>query len=266
MRKKKFSMIKTRTQPSIDFTDVLVGNTHHIGEREDQQDSFGVSNIMDKSYAMQNGILAVVADGMGGLANGGRVSALVVSSMIEMLSNTNGEMSEHQKLLKMLYFANSNVNELLRGEEESGSTVVATLIKNNVLSAVSVGDSHIYLYRKGTIIKLNRDHVYGEELDVCVGKGELDANKALADPRRGALTSYIGMGEIEYVDTFCIPLMRGDKIVLATDGVYGTLSDNELAQILVHPPHKASMVIENAIFAKKKPHQDNFTAIIMEVL
>ncbi len=246
---------------------LIIGNTHNVGAREDQQDSFGMSNAMDKSFVATHGILAVVADGMGGLSNGARVSSMVVRSMIDTHSTLSPEVDGSQALLYMLEEANNNVNAMLEGESDSGSTVVAVLLKGNEFSTISVGDSHIYLYRNGAVVQLNRDHVYGVELDKLASRGEISHEDARNDSRRGALTSYVGMGKIAEIDLpgNKVAVHTGDKIILATDGIFGTLGDDQLASILSMNAYEASAEIERRILEIGKRYQDNFTAVIIEI-
>jgi len=52
--------------------------------------------------------------------------------------------------------------------------------------------------------------------------------------------------------------------LLMTDGVFGTLNDEEMLAILTaHAPYAAAAALEKAVLAKQKPKQDNFTAIIL---
>ena len=64
-----------------------------------------------------------------------------------------------------------------------------------------------------------------------------------------------------------IPLNSGDKIVLMSDGVFGTLDDETLTRVLVRSPNvvEAAHKLEDAVLMEKKTNQDNFTAVIIEI-
>jgi len=94
--------------------------------------------------------------------------------------------------------------------------------------------------------------------------------KVLAEnPRRRTLTSYLGLADEPAMDFPAepIPLNSGDKIVLMSDGVFGTLDDETLTRVLVRSPNvvEAAHKLEDAVLMEKKANQDNFTAVIIEI-
>lgn len=254
-----------RQEPEISVT---IGKTHHVGARDNQQDSLGISNTSNPSIVDKKGIFAVVADGMGGLTYGSEVSVIVAVSMLRYFHERVFRQSLDLELLKMLYHANEEVNEFLgsKGIGQSGSTVVATIIKDNRLYWISVGDSHIYLYRDHALIQLNRDHNYGRILDERAAKNEISFDEARSNTMRHALTSFIGIGELTKVDRNEEPikLLPNDRVILMSDGVYNTLNDEEIVQCMQGSPEESASLIETQIQNKNRPHQDNFTAIILE--
>lgn len=259
-------LIHTQTDSSA-FS-LRIGNAHHIGARENQQDSFGISDISDSALCMEKGVLAVVADGMGGLANGAQISATVTSVMLKYFEAQRAGADCPEELLAMLGHANDEVNRFLNSgaHEQSGSTVVAALIKGNALHFISVGDSRICLVRGGSLIPINREHTYASELDEKAARGEISPTQARSDPQRRALTSYIGMGRLEKIDRSLrpIPLQHGDRILLMTDGVFGTLTEQEILDTVKLDAYEAAPALEGAVLGKKKPGQDNFTAVILQ--
>lgn len=245
---------------------ILIGNAHHIGNREEQQDSFGVSDLSNEALLREKGLLAVVADGMGGLDNGAEISSIVTQSMLHGFAQQPGRVDPAYRLLALVEDANARVNQHLDGSTGSGSTVVATLIHQGKLLLISVGDSRIYLHRNGVLLQLNREHVYGAELDGRAARGEMLYADALGDRQRKALTSYIGMGGLAAIDRTISPIVLcdGDKILLMTDGVYGTLADDEIATHMGLPAYEAAAKVETAVLEKQRKYQDNFTLIVLE--
>lgn len=246
---------------------VRIGNAHHIGARQNQQDSFSISDVTDDKLCRERGIFAVVADGMGGLSNGAQISATVTSSMQSSFL-TGGPAEPSMKLLEMLHYANRQVNDYLRWNPgtQSGSTVVAVLIKGASMHFISVGDSRIYLCRGKTLTQLNREHTYASDLDEKAAKGEISLEEAMSDPQRKALTSYIGMGELAKIDRSVHPfqLVPGDRILLMSDGVFGTLTAKEIWEAVQTDAYHGAERIEQLVLAKNKASQDNFTAVVIE--
>ncbi len=254
---------------SSDECPVYVASIHDVGRRSMQQDSFGLSDTEDAELVESKGILAVVADGMGGLEDGERMSQIVVVNMLQGFDAASPDIPGDTLLRSLIDQANDAVNQDL-GEEmigKCGSTVVAVMIRENRLFWISVGDSHIYVYRNGKLVKLNHDHNYGAQLDESVARGEISIEEALSDKQRAALTSFIGIGELELVDQNANPigLETGDRILLMSDGIYGTVPFERLREILGQPLKQACLLIDKEIHEKNKRNQDNYTCVILEM-
>lgn len=235
----------------------------HIGARNDQQDSCTYS---DPALYLQRGMLAVVADGMGGLANGKAVSSTLVRIYDEGFQRAHPQQNSADLLLELAVRANAQINRMLQGKERSGSTLVAALVKNGYLHFLTVGDSRIYLYRGGALIQLNREHIYQEELAVKAVNRAVPLNQVREDRQASSLTSYFGIGRIPALDRNDegIKLINGDRILLASDGVFGTLSAAQLESALAKNVNDAATMIGDMIRAADKPYQDNNTAVILE--
>ncbi len=233
----------------------------HIGAREDQQDGYAVSN--PAAYDRQ-GVLAVVADGMGGLSNGGAVSAAVVRSFMDTFRSIQAPAG--QVLLEAAARANEQVNQMLRGGGKSGSTLAAAIIRDGWLSFLSVGDSRIYLYRGGALLQLNREHAYREELAVRAVNREIPMSRVWGDRQSHALTSYFGIGTVPHVDRNdeAIRLLPGDRLLLASDGVFGALTGRQLEAAMALPASESVRQIERLILQANLPNQDNNTAVVMQ--
>lgn len=264
---------KSRTSVKIMKTakecPVKIASIHDMGKRSSQQDSFGISDVKEGTDFENKGVLAIVADGMGGLSDGDRMSQMVVVTMLKEFDKENDKMPDASLLLKLVNEASAEVLEDL-GEEKigrCGSTVTAVIVKNNKLSWISVGDSHIYVYRKGNLVKMNKDHNYAADLDAMVENGELTPEEAMNDPQRSALTSFIGMGNLELVDQNENPvaLEKGDRILLMSDGIFGTVSENKIAEIMAKPLPSACEKLEAEIKEVNKQNQDNYTCVVLEM-
>lgn len=269
--RKERSRMQTEEEPRWELEDtpvtvakaVAVGQLHNIGARAYQEDSFGVTTLQD-------GLLAVVADGMGGLSGGDIVSQKVVFSMLEL-----GDLLPEERmdgaLESMVYTTNEAVNAMLgvEGLYRSGSTLLAVLVRKQRFHWIAVGDSHICLYRNGQLIQLNEEHNRGQELLHMAQKGEITYEEAQNAPGKRGLTSFIGMGRLRYVDKSrqSVALVPGDRIILMTDGVFETISDETIASVLAQYPDvsEAASELERKILEAENPRQDNFTAVILSV-
>lgn len=242
-----------------------IGNVHHIGRRKAQQDAFGVSALADTALTERKGILAVVADGMGGLQNSGEISKAMVRGALADFAHT--PEGQRKMLVSILSEANKKVDEQFSGLGSIGTTFIAASVKDGMLDFISVGDSRIALVRGGSLITLNRAHNFAAELETAAARNDGNITTAESDPRRAALTSYLGMRSLQKVDlpVESIRLMRGDRIILMTDGVFGTVDNQTIANALQRDAVSGAEQLEREVLARHTVNQDNFTAIILEV-
>ncbi|MBF0376719.1 MAG: serine/threonine-protein phosphatase [Desulfamplus sp.] len=245
------------------------GNAQHIGERKEQQDSFGYSDIEDKEFVRHGGVLAVVADGMGGLACGADASRLAVKIMLREYMTK----SENEKVIEALKRSIITANEAVHSmamekglEGETGTTLVAAVVKDNQLFWISAGDSRLYLCRNNNITLMTKDHNYANELARDVKQGIITPEEAAIHPDRNALTSFLGMVDLPEIDRNLrpFPLESGDILVLCSDGLYNALTEKEMAGILNldSPQQSAENLLQN-VLSKKRKHQDNLTVAIL---
>ena len=241
---------------------IQVGKLHQIGDRESQQDCLAVSPT--ELYDAR-GILAVVADGMGGLSDGDKMSQTAASAMMNGFMNCREYSPE--LILALTVEANQAVNRVLGPNQgRSGTTLVAGIVKDGMFNYVSVGDSRICLYRQGLLTQLNREHVFRNELRVQAVNGLGTLWDAGTHPKAAGLTSYLGMGSLKYIDIPAEPLRvcRGDKIILMSDGVYNAMTLPELEAALAMPAQQAADAIGQTIHTKAYRNQDNYTAVILQ--
>lgn len=247
--------------PALPPPEIAVGKLHEQGARKSQQDSFFVSPA---EMIPSHGLLAVVADGMGGLSGGDQVSQTAVTAVMEGFYTAQG--TPEQVLLALLTQANRAVNDLLGpdGLRTGGSTLVAGLIRDGNFYSLSVGDSRICLYRDGALWQLNREHIFRDELYLRAVNGEMALSEAVGHPQASGLTSFLGMGELKYVDLPARPVRvrTGDLFLLMSDGVYNALSDEELTAAL-DQGEEAADALRDAIEAKGYSNQDNYTAVLL---
>lgn len=251
-------------EPPAPVGAVAVGKLHEQGARAEQQDSFGVS---DEALLPTHGLLAVVADGMGGLADGGKVSAQAVEAILDGFMSGQGRYPPEQQLLLLARQAVRAVDRLLgaEGQRKSGSTLAVGLVRDGAFSFLSIGDSRICLLRQGALVQLNREHIYKNQLALKAVNGEMPLQDAWEDPKGAGLVSFLGMGALTQLDWPADPirLLPGDKIILMSDGVYNALSEAELTAALAGEPAQAAAAIREAIAAKAYTNQDNYTAVIL---
>lgn len=251
---------------------VVPANYQHIGARENQEDAFAFSDLSDAERVRKNGILALVADGMGGLSRGEEASGLAVRVFLREYEARKDKETIGECMNRALRIANTAVYDLaFTGEEEDddlGTTMVAVVIYRDELHWIAVGDSRIYLYREENLQQLNLDHIYANHLLNDVVNGKISLKEAERHPERNYLTSYLGLPELNEVDQNDdpLPLKPGDRILLCSDGLYDTLSESRIAAILEGGEAPVAEEMVRQVLAKDSRHQDNVTVIVLSFI
>jgi len=242
-----------------------VGYAQIMGGRENQEDSYCISNWKDPRVLAERGLLAAVADGIGGMSNGQVASGTVVRNMCARFERQNVNMAMSDRLLELAAQSQQDVLSIVQRGGNCGTTLVSVLIKDGYMVTLSVGDSRICLYRSGMLLQLNREHVLGKESDeysmLHHTAQNIDAHK------RKAITAYLGKPNLRLIDRTLNPmkLVSGDRLLLMSDGVFGSLSDDEIIACMQLPPDKAAQAVIQAVDTKHLPHQDNATIVIVEM-
>jgi serine/threonine protein phosphatase PrpC len=252
------------------YITVKTGNCSHQGARDYQEDSFGYSNIVDSKAISEKGFVAVLADGMGGLANGRAISDYVVSSFIKMFDLLDYGALFPAQFKNMVTKINEEVcrNFTIDGKSGAGSTIVAVFVYKAKLYWICAGDSRLYLLRSKRLYAVNQDHDYFNQLLSDYIADEMSMEQIKSDKQKDTLTSYIGNEKLPFVDTNKkgFPLRKGDVLVLCSDGVYNGMNDEELSAIITqNEPQRASERITQAILNKNIAGQDNLTVMIIKL-
>ena len=240
-----------------------IESASRIGGRAENQDCFRISEF-------QYGLLAVVCDGMGG-ANGGKIAAeLAVNRIFEEVSGSTGE-NPKAEIRNAIAMSNDAIfNESMKnpGLSGMGTTLTALLIMENHALAFHVGDSRIYQLRKANILFRTFDHSRVFEL---VRLGILTEEEARVSPKSNIITRALGTSPgVEITVSEPLIYKKGDRFLLCTDGIWGTLPETELMS-LVALERPVSEVLNNLIGyidrigIEAGGMHDNMTAILIEI-
>ena len=234
------------------------------GGREYQEDDYG---LIERGDSGSDEVL-VIADGMGGQVSGDTASRTVVKTFIETYSDTTGLISD--RLRACLKAANNALASAIDARPEldgMGTTAVAAVISQRGLEWISVGDSPLWLFRDGQLRRLNADHSMAAVFADLVAVGRMTEEEAATDPKRHALRSAVMGDDIHLIDVSSQPvaLERGDRVVLASDGLL-TLADDEIARILQTmqdaPLSEVAEALIQTVENVAHPNQDNTTVLL----
>jgi PPM family protein phosphatase len=179
----------------------------------------------------QKGLLGIVADGMGGHQAGEVASRLAVDTVCRVYLEETGE--AEQRLQNAFAAANRAVFERAAEDDRlsgMGTTCTALALSNGFAYMAHVGDSRLYLIRKGEIYQMTEDHSHVMEL---VRKGLITAEQARDHPDRNVLHRALGRQAEVDVSSWAegMPLQDGDRYLLCSDGLSGVLPNEIILQV-----------------------------------
>lgn len=246
-------------------TITFFGNTDMGQIRSNNEDAFIAQHIWDKKH-----ILAVAIDGVGGYEGGEIAASLAQKSIIEYLeSYSNGERLE---LLKQaVIFANNRIySERKNMPQYSSMSCVLTAVlvetESKRINMAHIGDTRLYQYTNGEIVKLSHDHSlvgYREEI------GELTEEEAMKHPQRNVIGRDVGSQFLEssgndYIEVESFPLIPNSILLLCSDGLCDMITSEQM-RIELEKEIPIKEKVDNLINeANKAGGKDNITVVLVE--
>lgn len=228
---------------------VTLGHASLTGPRACNEDFVGA--VTPEGAELDNkGLIGVVADGVGGHANGREAAEFTVRSLLGDYYATPDTWAIPQALDKVIGAANRwLVAQSAKRSETAGmaTTLAAIVLRGRRWVSAHVGDSRIYLLREGVLKCLTRDHVWEHpELKTVLSRAVgLDRHLALD----------FGEGDLQ----------EGDTFILLSDGVWGVLADARIQSLVARHADCQEAAYALAESAVEGGSQDNSTALVIRV-
>ena len=242
------------------------GTSSILGTRKNQEDTI-------YGYAEKEKAIGIVCDGMGGLQGGETASNLAAESLAGAWFEQEEIEDVPEFLKQQAMIADEKVFQL-EGENgeplHAGTTIVAVIIRKRELYWLSVGDSRIYIIRGNEILSVCREHNYRMTLDAMLEEGSITKEEyEKEEPRAEALISYLGMGNLSLMERNQQPFLLedGDIILLASDGLYRSLPEDEILETVrenQEDMQKAAEQLTARALGEKQAGQDNTSVIVMQ--
>ncbi|MCL4267667.1 MAG: serine/threonine-protein phosphatase [Anaerolineae bacterium] len=213
--------------------------------------------------------LFMVADGVGGHKDGRIASQTAVNtindaieSLWEHIPTTPAQAAQY--LQSHLYQAIVVANEKIYAQAKEqnarmASTLTCALVYGTLAIIANIGDSRTYLYRGQQLEQVTVDH---SVVDWLVRQGHLAPEEAATHPYRNVIMHALGSHETPEVDIFLRWLQPDDMLVLCCDGVWDTLS---VDQIVAHLQSSTPETAVPAILAAAQDHSDDISLVIVQV-
>jgi serine/threonine protein phosphatase PrpC len=229
------------------------------GGRDKNEDRMGYC------YTRDSGLFAL-ADGMGGHPEGEVASQIALQTLSALFQReAKPSLAEPLRFLHDAIIAGHH--QLLRYATERAlmdtprTTVVACVMQGNTAYWAHCGDSRLYLVRGGKLLTRTRDHSYSE-LQEALARVVPMPDRV----NRNVLFTCLGSPGKPVIDT-AGPLVvyPGDRLMLCSDGLWGTVDDGVITEVLAHRPISDAVpeLVERALRAGGDG-SDNVTVLAVE--
>ena len=227
------------------------------GGREKNEDRMGYC------YTNSSGLF-LLADGMGGHPEGevaAQMALQVISAMFQKEARpelpdvkvffNDAIMAAHRCILS--YAADRKMSDTPR------TTLVVAVVQGGVAHWAHCGDSRLYFVRDGEMLARTRDHSYMEQRQGHRRDSSLPINRNVLYTCLGSPTKPV------YDVTGPVSLQQNDRIMLCSDGLWGSLDDVDIVyQLSQQPVSVAAPELAERALAKAGPQSDNVTLVAME--
>ena len=232
----------------------VFGQTHIGNVRSNNEDSFAIETALNT---------VIVADGMGGASCGEVASAITVESVLAYLAAPTETLDTTDRLREAIRSANRDVWETAKHRTECngmGSTIVLAHWNEQQIWIQNSGDSRAYRFRGGGLQQLSYDQNVGNELRHSLGLTDEQVNRY---PQRNVLTMAVGVGDEISVRCYDEAMEANDLYLLCSDGLYGPVSEEEVAAILRKPLDLPAMAAELINISNHHGGPDNITVALL---
>lgn len=240
----------------------------HIGKIRKNNEDYCKGEIIDTDFG-SIGIFAL-ADGMGGHKKGEVASKLAVENIIcffkeDLLQSNNIKIDYVDDIIKQAYNdVNTIIYEKSMNDKECegmGTTLTIAILYKDNLYVANVGDSRCYLLNRNKFFRITIDHSVVEEL---IRANVITEQEAKTHPRRNHITRAMGTDEMVIVDIFKYKIDRGDRILLASDGLTGFVEDETIKETIIEDEPIIDLTRKLINIANDVAGKDNISVILIE--
>jgi len=234
--------------------------------RESNQDSLGAAKIKLISEDAKRSIgVYIVADGIGGMAEGGEASKIAIqTAMQEMMTHIN-QQDDPSEIGNWLQSAANMAHRTIQlqqtKKDSQGTTLVMAAIIGDTAYFINVGDSRAYILRDGEMKQITKDHTVAQAF---VDQGIIEDKDKDEHPYSHVLSQAVGVEDISG-DVFVEGVIDGDFVMLCSDGLYGFVSHDDIIDIVTNAesPQDASEKLTKK--ANEAGGKDNIAVIVIAI-
>jgi len=181
-----------------------------------------------------NELLVVVADGMGGHKAGEVASSLAANELSRRFSELSSIGTKEEAVIWLKEIIDEVNVKILKYAEEHidasglGTTCVCSIVTKDFLLFGNIGDSSGFVYKKGKLYKVTKDHTL---VNILLENGELTESAAKVHPQKNVLMKALGAAEQIEMDIFDVE-REVDGVFLCSDGLTNMLSVEQIEKVL----------------------------------
>jgi serine/threonine protein phosphatase PrpC len=222
----------------------------------------GPSGLENEDFVVldaQRGVF-IVADGLGGRP-GGAIASKIAAEAFLRAASADRDPIRAASAAHVAVRAASGQDVTLKG---MATTLTAAVLTDGRGFIAHVGDSRAYKFSRGRLEQITRDHSVVAEL---VARAHISQEGARHHPLRGMLTRTVGTDADFEVDVEEIILAADDYLLLSTDGVHKTLTDERLEELIIATRGQTAQAVCSAIISEAlamKP-SDNTTLLVVRL-
>lgn len=244
---------------------IVAATGQHIGDRSEQQDRAAVFTTPNAP----GHVLAVLADGMGGMSGGAQAAEQVLRTAQQLFEHFTPATDDAEKMLATIGHEAHMIIKLsgMASEKQPHSTLAALLITPG-RSAIwaHVGDSRVYRFSGPNFVERTFDHSYVEQL---IGEGKLPPEAAAGHRLSHVLVNVLGTSSAEIfvsIDRHD-DLRPGDGFLLCSDGLWHYFSDAELGAAIAmeSPRDSCELLINKSRLRAEGSKSDNCTMVVLRI-
>lgn len=231
------------------------GAASHLGGRHEQQDRWGFFQPHG-----QEGLLAIVADGMGGHLEGALGAQIAIDIARNFILNPPASLgTEPSAALNQLC---NQIHEVINSRSETArSTLVMVWLAPAKAYWLNIGDSRLYHFRDGHRLMRTRDH---SVVQLLTDLGEIQESEMGTHPAQNRLYRCLGGEELPRFDQGDLAIQAGDLLALCSDGVWEHITENEFwTATLEHGPAAAAHWLVDTAVQRGGADADNATLVLL---
>jgi len=223
----------------------------------------------DSMLCMDSLNFYMLADGVGGHNSGEIASRLAVDLTREYILKHPLHDIQEADLFDHFNRCFQNVNgEIYRQSTEEkkhqgmATTAVMMFLRTGKAYIINIGDSRAYIHREGRLEKITEDHTYVNEL---LKGGYISKAEADVHPKRNMITRALGSEKTVIPDFYQLDTIKGDKILLCTDGLYNEVDEKNINEIMNEKSDIVELVSDLIDLARDNGGKDNITINCVEI-